>query len=620
MAGPDPPARRRDGRARPPRRPTGRRAPQPGHAGHGHAPAASRATVGARRDAKPADRLPFDERLDAAADRRSGRGRIGGSGGDRDVTAADRRASRAVATSPAVGVFQPRGRRDARHARPGRRSARRGRHARRPPGGRRAGRRIVGASLVEAGPGGRVRPGARRDRARRRPGSASRRPPGRARADVFRKILIANRGEIALRVLRACRTLGIEAVVAYSEADRDSLPVQLADEAICIGPADAKRSYLSAPAMISAALVTGCDAIHPGYGFLSEDEGFAEVVRAHDLTFIGPPAAVLERFASKEATRRLLGLARPADDPRLERHPSRRRPRPRGGRADRLPAADQAGGRRRRQGHADGPHAARARGVARRLPVRGAGGVRRRLALPREVARREPPRRGPGRGRPLRAGRPPRRARLLASSAATRRSSRRPRRRPCRRRPAPTCAAGRSGRSSRPATRTSGRSSSSSTATGNFYFIEINCRIQVEHPVTEMLTGIDLVATQIRIAAGEPLGFSQADVALRGHAIEFRINAEDPERDFRPSAGVVERYLPPGRPGRPDGLAPVRRLRGPAVLRLAARQADRLGPDARGGDRPSAGRPRRAAHRGRRHERPDPPGAARVARRSSRAR
>ena len=124
---------------------------------------------------------------------------------------------------------------------------------------------------------------------------------------MFRKILIANRGEIALRILRACRELGVEAVVAYSEADRESLPVQLADEAICIGPADARRSYLSAPAVISAALVTGCDAIHPGYGFLSEDEGFAEVVAAHGLTFIGPPAAVLERFASKAGTRQLLG-------------------------------------------------------------------------------------------------------------------------------------------------------------------------------------------------------------------------------------------------------------------------------------------------------------------------
>src|SRR5664279_2221237 len=123
---------------------------------------------------------------------------------------------------------------------------------------------------------------------------------------MFSKILIANRGEIALRILRACRTMGVGAVVAYSEADRDSLAAQLADEAICIGPSDAKRSYLSAPAIISAAMVTGCDAIHPGYGFLSEDDAFADAVRAHDLTFIGPSASVLERFASKEEVRRLL--------------------------------------------------------------------------------------------------------------------------------------------------------------------------------------------------------------------------------------------------------------------------------------------------------------------------
>ena len=114
---------------------------------------------------------------------------------------------------------------------------------------------------------------------------------------MISRVLIANRGEIALRILRACRTLGIEAVVAYSEADRSRSPRSLADEAICIGPADAKRSYLSAPALISAALITGCDAVHPGYGFLSEDDAFADAVRAHGLTFIGPPAAVLERFA-----------------------------------------------------------------------------------------------------------------------------------------------------------------------------------------------------------------------------------------------------------------------------------------------------------------------------------
>ncbi|MEO6351359.1 MAG: biotin carboxylase N-terminal domain-containing protein, partial [Candidatus Limnocylindrales bacterium] len=123
---------------------------------------------------------------------------------------------------------------------------------------------------------------------------------------MFNKILIANRGEIALRVLRACRRMGIASVVAYSEADRESRAVELADEAICVGPAESRRSYLSAPALLSAALVTGCDAIHPGYGFLSEDETFAEMTRAHDLVFIGPSPEVLERFASKATTRTLL--------------------------------------------------------------------------------------------------------------------------------------------------------------------------------------------------------------------------------------------------------------------------------------------------------------------------
>ena len=123
---------------------------------------------------------------------------------------------------------------------------------------------------------------------------------------LFDKILIANRGEIAVRILRACRDLRIPAVVAYSEADRETLAVRMADEAVCIGPAEARKSYLNQPAVVSAALITGCDAIHPGYGFLSEDAGFAEVVAAHDLNFIGPRAEVLERFGSKYAVRRML--------------------------------------------------------------------------------------------------------------------------------------------------------------------------------------------------------------------------------------------------------------------------------------------------------------------------
>jgi acetyl-CoA carboxylase, biotin carboxylase subunit len=365
---------------------------------------------------------------------------------------------------------------------------------------------------------------------------------------MFRRILIANRGEIALRILRACRTLGVEAVVTYSEADRDSLPVQLADEAICIGPADARRSYLSAPAVISAALVTGCDAVHPGYGFLSEDETFAEVVRAHDLTFIGPPPEVLDRFASKEGTRRLLG----------------------GFGLQTIPGSD---GMLRDDEHA----LAEAERIGYPVlikPSAGGGGkgmrmvrTSRELESAIKICRSEAKsafgddslylekwlddnrhvevqvavdRYGAGVHLGDRDCSVQRRHQKILEESPT------------------------------PALSDAARASLAETAVravvaagyenigtleflidgeGNAFFIEINCRIQVEHPVTEMLTGIDLVGLQIAIAAGEPLGLRQSDVTFNGHAIEFRINAEDPAHDFRPCAGVIERYHAPGGPG-----------------------------------------------------------------------
>ena len=365
---------------------------------------------------------------------------------------------------------------------------------------------------------------------------------------MFRKILIANRGEIALRILRACRTLGIEAVVAYSEADRDSLPVLLADEAICIGPADAKRSYLSAPAVISAALVTGCDAIHPGYGFLSEDEGFAEVVTAHGMTFIGPSAGVLERFASKEATRRLLG-------------------------GYGLPTIPGSEGMLRDELHALGEAERIGYPVLIKPSAGGGGKGMRMVRTPRElesvlkVCRSEAKaafgddslylekwldenrhvevqvavdRFGHGIHMGERDCSVQRRHQKILEEA-------------------PTPALGEAAREdlAERAVRAVVAAGYENVGTLEFlvdreglaYFIEINCRIQVEHPVTEMLTGLDLVVTQIRIAAGEPLGFSQADVTFSGHAIEFRINAEDPEAEFRPGAGIVERYHAPGGPG-----------------------------------------------------------------------
>ena len=361
------------------------------------------------------------------------------------------------------------------------------------------------------------------------------------------RILIANRGEIALRILRACRTLGIEAVVAYSEADRDSLPAMLADEAICIGPADARRSYLSAPAVISAAVVTGCDAVHPGYGFLSEDDAFAEVVRAHDLTFIGPPAHVLERFASKEETRRLMaahGLPTIPGSGLL------------GDEADSLAQAEQIG-----------------YPVLIKPSAGGGGKGMRMVRSPRELAAVLPICRSEAKAAfgddALYLERWLEDNRHIEVQVAVDRfgngvhmwerdcSVQRRHQKILEESPSPAMSAGGRLELAERAIRAVVEAGYENLGTleflvdgdGNAYFIEINCRIQVEHPVTEMLTGIDLVATQIRIAAGEPLGFTQADIEQRGHAIEFRINAEDPEHDFRPGAGTIERFNAPGGPG-----------------------------------------------------------------------
>ena len=360
------------------------------------------------------------------------------------------------------------------------------------------------------------------------------------------RILIANRGEIALRVLRACRTLGIEAVVAYSEADRASLPALLADEAICIGPADAKRSYLSAPAIISAALVTGCDAVHPGYGFLSEDDAFAEAVRAHGLTFIGPSPHVLERFASKEEVRRLLaahGLPTIPGSGLL------------GDEAQALEEAERVGYpvliKPSAGGGGKGMRMVRsARELAAVLPIcrseaRAAFGddslyLERWLEENRHVeVQVAVDRYGHGVHLWERDCSIQRRHQKILEESPSPAMSPAGRRELAERAVKAVVAAG---------YENVGTLEFLVDADGNAYFIEINCRIQVEHPVTEMLTGIDLVATQIRIAAGEPLGFTQEDVRQEGHAIEFRINAEDPAHDFRPGAGTIERINAPGGP------------------------------------------------------------------------
>jgi acetyl-CoA carboxylase biotin carboxylase subunit len=365
---------------------------------------------------------------------------------------------------------------------------------------------------------------------------------------MFSKILIANRGEIAVRLLRACRDLGVPAVVAYSEADRESLAVKLADEAVCIGPAESRRSYLNQPAVVSAAMITGCDAIHPGYGFLSEDAGFAEVCAAHELHFIGPRAEILERFESKFAVRRMLaanGL------PTV--------PGSRGIITDLRDALEQAG----ESGY-----------PVLLKPSAGGGGRGMRLVRsPRELETSLPLARSEAQaafgddaiyfekwieesrhvevqvlvdqhGNGVHLGERDcsvqRRHQKIIEEG-----------------PSPAMDAATRERLRDLAIRAVVAAGYESAGTleflldgdGNFYFIEINCRIQVEHPVTEALTGIDLITEQIRLAAGETLTMRQEDVVFRGHAIEFRINAEDPNDNFAPQTGVIEELVLPSGPG-----------------------------------------------------------------------
>ena len=365
---------------------------------------------------------------------------------------------------------------------------------------------------------------------------------------MMNKVLIANRGEIAVRILRACRDLDIPAVVAYSEADRDTLAVRLADEAICIGPAEARRSYLNQPAVISAAMITGCDAVHPGYGFLSEDPTFAEACTAHELTFIGPRPEVLERFASKYAVRRMLaanGL------PTV--------PGSRGIVTDLPDALDQA---------------AEAGYPVLLKPSAGGGGRGMRLVRsPREMETSLPLARSEAQAAfgddSIYFEKWIEESRHVEVQVLVDRhgngihlgerdcSVQRRHQKIIEEGPSPAMDDAARARLRDLAIRSVVAAGYESAGTleflldgdGKFYFIEINCRIQVEHPVTELLTGVDLIAEQIRLAAGERLSMGQEDVAFRGHAIEFRINAEDAEDNFAPQTGVVDSLILPAGPG-----------------------------------------------------------------------
>ena len=362
---------------------------------------------------------------------------------------------------------------------------------------------------------------------------------------MFKRILVANRGEIALRVIRACQELGIETVAIFSEADRGAHYLELADEAYCVGPPKAADSYLRIDRVISAAEIGNVQAIHPGYGFLSENAHFNEVCRTCNIDFIGPTPEAMSRLGDKNEARR---LAREAGVPCVPGSEGLIRDEAEavrlahqigfpvlikataggGGRGMRVAANDlvlksaiqQAAAEAEaafgnagiyleryveRPRHVEVQFIADHHGNVVHLWERDCSVQRRHQKLIEES--------------PSAAVAPE--TRVAMCEAAVRLA------------------------------RTAGYTNAGTCEfivdqSGNFYFIEVNARIQVEHPVTEMVTGIDLIKSQIRVAAGEPLPFQQSDVVTRGHAIECRINAEDPRRNFQPSPGRIERLIAPG--------------------------------------------------------------------------
>jgi acetyl-CoA carboxylase biotin carboxylase subunit len=363
---------------------------------------------------------------------------------------------------------------------------------------------------------------------------------------MFSRVLVANRGEIAVRVIRALHELGVEAVAVYSTVDRDALHVRLADRAICIGPAPASESYLSIPAVIAAAEITGCEAVHPGYGFLAENPALVRACEENDLVFVGPTADVMERMGdkvrAKEAMREagvplvpgsdgagslaeLRRVAREAGYPVLLKASAGG-----GGKGMRLVGSEEElegayGAARAEAESAFGDpslYLEKALSPARHVEIQvlcdAHGGVltmgERECSIQRRHQKLVEESPSPALDDALRE----------EMESAVERACR---------------AIG---------YRNAGTFEFLLGPDGTFHFIEVNCRLQVEHPVTELVSGIDIVREQVRIAAGEPLS-STGRAPRRGHAIEVRINAEDPARDFAPAPGTVARFRPPLGPG-----------------------------------------------------------------------
>jgi len=363
---------------------------------------------------------------------------------------------------------------------------------------------------------------------------------------MFDKILIANRGEIALRIIRACREMGIETVAVHSSADADAMHVRLADASVCIGPPPVTDSYLNKVALLAAAEITGADAIHPGYGFLAENADFAQMVIEHGFAFIGPRPEHIrmmgDKVVAKQAMRRLGVPVVPGTDEPVGHEVMAREAAETIGYPVLIKATAGGGGR----GMVVARHEAElldglrlARGEAKAAFGDDRVYIEKYLERPRHI---EIQVLADGRGHCVHLGERDcslqRRHQKLVEEA-------------------PSIALDPEARQAigdrvRRAVAKMGYLGAGTIEflyqDGAFHFIEMNTRLQVEHPVTEMITGIDLVRAQIRVGAGEPLGIAQNDVRFRGHAIECRINAEDPHT-LMPRPGRVETYHPPGGPG-----------------------------------------------------------------------
>ena len=361
---------------------------------------------------------------------------------------------------------------------------------------------------------------------------------------MFKKVLVANRGEIAVRIIRACREMGVETLAVYSTADKDALHSQLADEAVCIGEATVGRSYLNVVNIISAATCTGCDAVHPGFGFLSENSRFAEMCQECGLKFIGPTSDMIDRMGNKSEARKTMreagvpvvpgskGVVLSADEAVSIAEEI--------GYPVMLKASAGGGGKGMRE--ASNPEELRSQFAAAQTEARNSFGddamyVEKLIVNPKHIEFQII---GDAYGNVVHLGERDcsiqRKHQKVLEEA-----------------PSGISPELRS-RMAADAVKAAKAISYESAGTVEFlldkgeqyYFIEMNTRIQVEHPITEMVTGIDIMKEQIRVAAGEPLSFGQKDVRIEGHAIECRINAEDPDHGFRPCPGTVGQLYMPG--------------------------------------------------------------------------